>query len=162
VNARDFRLLGEPVRQVQRIGAMPFHPQRERLQATQREKAVERAEDSADGVLQISETVCQRTVTRLGADHDHAADNVGVAVQVLGCRVNDDIEAELQRPLNPWAGKGVVGDGDEITLAGDPGDRGKIDQLEQGNRAGSAMSTKLTLRLAERLRTFSNRRYVPP
>ena len=30
------------------------------------------------------------------------------------------------------------------------------------SRAGSAMSTKLTLKPAERLRTFSNSRYVPP
>ena len=28
--------------------------------------------------------------------------------------------------------------------------------------AGSAISTKLVLKFAERLRTFSNRRYVPP
>ena len=30
------------------------------------------------------------------------------------------------------------------------------------SRAGSPMSTKLTLKPAERLRTFSNSRYVPP
>ena len=33
------------------------------------------------------------------ADHDDAADHVGVAVQVLGRRVHDDVEAELERPL---------------------------------------------------------------
>jgi hypothetical protein len=41
------------------------------------------------------------------------------------------LDAELQRPLDPWTGKRVVGDRDEIALASDPGDRGKIDQLEQ-------------------------------
>ena len=34
------------------------------------------------------------------ADHQRAADHVGVAVQVLGRRVHHDVEAELQRALH--------------------------------------------------------------
>jgi hypothetical protein len=50
VYARDLRLLGEPVREVKGVGAMSFHAQRQCLQAAQCEKAVERADDAADGV----------------------------------------------------------------------------------------------------------------
>ena len=50
------------------------------------------------------------------ADDGDAADHVGVAVQVLGRRVHDDVEAELQRPLDVGAGEGVVGDRDQAAL----------------------------------------------
>ena len=50
--------------------------------------------------------------------------------------------------------RGLLGDSTQIILVSG--------RIAARNRAGSAMSTKLTLRLAERLRTFSNRRYVPP
>ena len=40
----------------------------------------------------------------------HAADHVGMAVEILGGRMHDDVEAELQRPLDAGAGEGVVGD----------------------------------------------------
>ena len=49
----------------------------------------------------------------LVADDRDAADHVGVAVEVLGRRVHDDVEAELERALHPGAREGVVGHGDE-------------------------------------------------
>ena len=111
---------------------MSFHAQRQRLEAAQREKAVERADDAADGVLQIGQAFRQRRMARLAADNHRPADHVRMSVQILGRRVHDDVEAELERSLDPRAGKRIVGDRDQIALAGDLRDRGQIDQLEQG------------------------------
>src|SRR5437763_7684579 len=48
IDLRHFGLRFEPLRELERIGAMLLHPERERLQATQREEAVERADDPSD------------------------------------------------------------------------------------------------------------------
>ena len=57
-------------------------------------------------------------VARLAADHRDAADHVGVAVEVLGGRVHDDVEAELQRALHIGAGEGVVGHAQDAARRG--------------------------------------------
>jgi hypothetical protein len=68
--------------------------------------------DRADCVLQEAEPLAQLVEAgvagRLG-DHRDAADDVGVAVQVLGHRVHDDVEAELERSLHVGARERVVG-----------------------------------------------------
>src|SRR4051812_16088003 len=51
VNLLDLRLLLEPARDLERVLAMPFHPQGQRLQSPQRQKTVERAGNRADRVL---------------------------------------------------------------------------------------------------------------
>ena len=71
------------------------HAHAERLQAAQHEVAVERARHAADRLLEEVELLGERVVAR----HDRAADDVGVAVQVLRRRVHDDRRAELERPL---------------------------------------------------------------
>ncbi len=53
------------------------------------------------------------------ADHRHAADHVGMAVEIFGGRMHHDVEAEFQRPLDIRAGEGVVGDGQHVALARD-------------------------------------------
>ena len=53
---------------------------------------------------------CSAQLAAFVADHGDAADHVGMAVEVLGRRVHDDVEAELERPLHVGAGEGVVGD----------------------------------------------------
>jgi hypothetical protein len=55
----------------------------------------------------------------LRAHHGDAADDVGVAVQVLGGRVHHDVEAVFQRALDQRAGEGVVGHGDDAAFAAD-------------------------------------------
>ena len=54
----------QPARDLQRVAAMPLHAQRERLQAAQREEAVERPGDGADGVLQEAQPLGQRSRCR--------------------------------------------------------------------------------------------------
>src|SRR6185295_13944119 len=94
--------------------------QREGLDAAQREEGVERARHAADGVLQERELVLQRVV----AQDRRAADHVGMAVQVLGGGVHHDVEAMLDRPLDPGRGEGVGAHRDDLVLARDFGDRG--------------------------------------
>ena len=45
--------------------------------------------------------------------------------------MDDDIEAELQRPLYPWTGKRIVRYRDEIVLARNLRNGRQIDELEQ-------------------------------
>ena len=59
---RDLRLLLEPARDLERVLAMPLHPQGERLQSAQREETVERPGDRADRVLQKRDLVAELLV----------------------------------------------------------------------------------------------------
>ena len=116
------------------------------------------------------------------ADHRDAADHVGVAVQVLGRRVHDDVEAQLERPLHPRARERVVGDRERcrargrsrrcaarsasfssglvgvsthtIFVSGRIAARNVV-EVRSGRRSVKSMP-------ALRLRTRSNRRNVPP
>ena len=75
--------------------AVALHPDRERLRAAQREEAVERRRDGADRVLQEARALAAARVAR---DRE-AADDVGVAADVLRRGVHDDVGAELERLL---------------------------------------------------------------
>ncbi len=108
---------------------MALHAQGQGLQAAHGQKAVEGTGDRADSVLQEPDAFAQ---IRVLAHHQHAADDVGMPVQIFGRRMHDDIEAMLQRPLHPGAGEGVVADGDDSALARDGRNGGQIDQLQQG------------------------------
>ena len=78
---------------------MPFHPQRQCFQSAQGEKTVERARNRADRVLQKRDLIAELLVF---TDDNDAADHVGVAVQIFGGGMNHHVEAEFDRPLNPW------------------------------------------------------------
>ena len=128
--------------------AVTLHAERQRLQAAQREEAVERTlrrrrPRSAGTRAARASSGCSPTIA-------NAADHVGVAVQILGRRMHDDVEAELERPLHVGAGEGVVGDRDDAAPAGDrrrsPRDRrgGAADwsasrPRSSGSRAGSRL-----------------------
>ena len=107
MHALDLRmLLAASAAMCMRVAAVALHAQRERLDAAQREEGVERARHAADGVLQEGELLAAaRAFLR---DDGRAADDVRMAVQVLGGRVHDDVEAVLERPLDPGRGEGVV------------------------------------------------------
>src|SRR3954470_17643634 len=51
INLFYLRFLLEPARDRQRVLAMPFHPQSQRLQPSEREKAIERPRDRAHRIL---------------------------------------------------------------------------------------------------------------
>ena len=64
---------------------------------------------AAHRVLQEGEALAQLGVARRST---RAADDVGVAVQVLGRRVHDQVGAQLERPLEVRRHEGVV-DGEQ-------------------------------------------------
>src|ERR1043165_3288558 len=72
VNLFDLRLLLEPACDLESVLAMPFHSQSERLQTTEREKAIKRSRNRADRVLQKRDLVAELLVF---PDHNHAADH---------------------------------------------------------------------------------------
>ncbi len=88
----------------------------ERLQAAQRQEAIERAGHGAHGVLQEAQPLGERRVSPRRRPR-HAADHVGMAVEILGRRVQHEVEAQLQRPLDARAGEGVVGGRDDAVRA---------------------------------------------
>ncbi len=107
---------------------MTFHPQGERLQAPQNEKTVEGSGDGADRILQKPHSIGKF----LGiSDHCDSTDQVRMAVQIFGRRMDDDIETEFDRPLDPRRGEGVVGDRNNFVLARDLRDRFEINDFEQ-------------------------------
>ena len=79
---------------------------RERLRAAQHQPRVERAQDRARGVLDEPQPLDVLVARR----DDDAADAVAVAVEVLRRAVDDQVRAELDRPLHARAGERVVDD----------------------------------------------------
>ena len=84
--------------------AVRAHAHRERLQPTQDEPGVERPGHRAQRVLEEAELLGQPVV---GCGRE-AADEVGMAAQILGRRVHDQVGAELKRPLQRRRREGVV------------------------------------------------------
>ena len=109
-----------------RILIVALHADVQGLQPAQHEEGIERARHRAHCVLQEGELLVQV----VAAQHERSGDHVAVAVQVLGHRVRDDVDAELQRPLEVRSREGVVADGDHVALAGDVSQRGKVADLQ--------------------------------
>ena len=88
------------------VVAVPLHPHRERLDAAQREPVVERPGHRADRVLGERQLLGELVV----AGDERAADDVGVAAEVLGGGVQHDVRAQRERLLQVGRGEGVVDD----------------------------------------------------
>ena len=100
------RMLLEPVGDAAAIRIVLPHPHRERLGAARGEPAVERARNSAGGILNESDALGDVVAAR----DQHAADHVRMSIQVLRGRMEHDVGAELQGLLKDRCGKGVVDD----------------------------------------------------
>ena len=101
------------------VVAVPFHAHGEGLHAAQGEPRVERAGHRAHGVLGEAELLGELVV---GGDQ-RAADDVGVAADVLGGGVQHDVGAERERRLQVRRGERVVDDEPGPGLVGDVGQR---------------------------------------
>ena len=108
--------------------AVPLHPQRQGLEAAQRQERIERPLDAAHGILQIGQPLAQLLVR---ADNRDTAHHVGMPVEILGGRVHHQVEAVFERVLHVGTGEGVVGRGQKPAPPRDHGDTFEIDQLEQ-------------------------------
>ena len=104
-----------------------LHAQAQGLQPPVGQEGVERPHDAADGVLQ--ELQLGRHLGVLG--HQNPADDVGVAVQILGRRVHDHVGAQGQRLLAPRRGEGVVDHQDQLVRLGDLRQGLDVGQLHQ-------------------------------
>src|SRR5215471_20639950 len=94
----DLWLFFEPARKLERIRAMPLHSERERFQTSQHEKTVEGALNCPNRILQEPHSVAELLVFTYNC---HAADHVGMAVQIFRRRMNHEIETKFDRPLYP-------------------------------------------------------------
>ena len=94
---------------------------------TQHQPRVPGAGDGAHGVLQEADA---RVEVVVGREQD-AADDVGVAVEVLGEAVDDDVSAELDGALKVRRREGVVDREQGADGLASGGDRGDVGDLEQ-------------------------------
>ena len=90
------------------------------------EERVERPGDRAHRVLVEGDPLGEVEV----AHDERAADDVGVAADVLGRRVDDDVGAERQRLLEVGRGEGVVDDEQRARVVGDGGERLDVGDVE--------------------------------
>ena len=81
----------------------------------------------AERLLQEAQPLGERRVVR----RDEAADHVRVAAEVLRRRVDDDVGAELERPLEVGRGEGVVDDDQRAGLVRRLGDGADVDDVQQ-------------------------------
>jgi hypothetical protein len=77
---------------------MFFHPDSQRADTAQNQKAIERRGACAHRVLQAADLLCQ---FRIACD-DRASDDIGVAVDVFRGGVDDQVNAQAQRTLKAW------------------------------------------------------------
>ena len=102
------------------------------LQTTVSQPAVEWRRDSANGILKERETLLQV----LGVESGDTHQDIGVAVDVLGDGVDDDISAVVKRVLDVGAHEGVIDNDVDAMAVGDLSDGLDIDQAEGGVGGG--------------------------
>src|SRR5690606_7836012 len=110
------------------VRAVRLHAQVQRLQAAQGEEGVEGTLHATGGVLKEGHLFGQ---LRVVADHGDSTDDVGVTVEVLGRRVQDDIGAKCQRTLDDGGAESVVDHHQQAAAAGDRGDLRDVHKLQE-------------------------------
>ena len=105
---------------------MALHAEGERLDAAQGQPAVERPGDGAGGILVEADRLQQ-----LARADDGAADDVGMAAEVLGRAVHDDVRAQAQRLLQVRRGERVVHGQQGAGFAAELRDGGDIQDLQE-------------------------------
>ncbi len=123
----DARLALEVRGDSDRVLAVLLHADGERLQPAQDEPAVERAGDGAERLLEEREALRDRVVVR----REEAADDVGVAAEVLRRRVQDDVGSERERLLEVRSREGVVDDDERADGVGSLGRRADVDEVQE-------------------------------
>lgn len=98
----------------------------ESFEAAVSEPAVKGARNGSDGVLEEFQTV----VERVGIVGCHAHEHVGVAVDVFGDGVHDNVGAVGEGVLDIGGHEGVVDDDEDAVLVGDVGDGADVDERE--------------------------------
>ena len=136
IDLLDFRMRLQEGGDGGRVLAMALHPHRQGFQGPQDQEAVERAGHRANRVLQIAKAFAQ-TVAAI-ADHRDPADHIGMAIEVFGRRMHDDVDAVVEGALHRRRTKSVVAHGDQAMGLGESGDGAEIDHFEE--RVGRAFN----------------------
>src|SRR5204863_8492494 len=109
------------------VGAMPGHAERKRFDPAKDQKAILRYRDGADGILEELHIVIEQNIVC----NSSTAQTVAVTVDVLGCRVHDNIGAERQRLLQNRSRERIVDDRADVAPASDGRARGDVGDLQQ-------------------------------
>ena len=89
-NLTDCGVTGEEVNNRSCVGAMPIHPNAERLDTAQHQPGIERPRNGAHGVLME----CQ-SLTEVGVSNDQrSTDDVAMPTEVLGGRVDHNVRTQ--------------------------------------------------------------------
>jgi hypothetical protein len=100
----DLRLGGEELSHRRCILCMAVHAHCQGLDASQHKEAIERARYCAHRVLKERQSLVQLSRSH----HNRAPNYVGVAAEILGRRMDDDICTQLERPLQIRRGECAV------------------------------------------------------
>src|SRR5882762_11504829 len=101
----DLALILEPARNLQRIRAMPLQAERQRFQAAQNKKTIERAGDGADRILQKRNLISEFLVF---PNNGNTAHQIGMSVQIFRRGMHNDIEPRFNRSLDPWSRERII------------------------------------------------------
>ena len=94
-HASNLRMIFEPASDGECVAIVLLHADRQSLDAAKDEKTILRAGAGSHGVLQMADAFGER-----GLLHDHpSADDIGMTIDVLRCRVQNDVDAQIQRAL---------------------------------------------------------------
>ena len=127
VHARHLWMLLEPARQLQRALRLREHPQFERLHAAVDDPGIEGRNGRPGGAQEADHAVHDWP---LGAA-DRAAQHPALAVEMLGCRMHDEIGAEFDRPLQRRRAQHVVHRKHGTRLFRQRGQRGDVGDLAE-------------------------------
>lgn len=136
VDRLDRRVLAEEGGHLQGVGAVLAHAELEGFEAAQGEPAAERVGGGPEALL----IQAQLGAEGLVVGHDGSGENVGVAANVLGDAVEDDVDSLGQRGLQGGGGEGVVDAGDQFVGFGELGEAGHVEYFE--TRVGDAFPIK--------------------
>ena len=124
----NLRMAFQETGDFQRVLAVAFHANPQRLHAAQRQPGVKGAHAAAGDILQPDKP---RLIDKLLLADDDPANNIPVSVDVFRDAVNHDIGSLEQGLLAVRRHKGVIHNQQHAPLMGDPGDRFDIDQGER-------------------------------
>ena len=125
VNLTDFGMRVEMARDGHAVGVVLEHADGKGFDATGSKEAVHRSEAGAGGSLN------EINLFRIfgAGENNGAASGVAVPIQIFGERVDDDVRAEFDRPLEIGSEEGVVDDEGCMAFVG---------QLSHGRDVGDA------------------------
>lgn len=110
-----------------RVALLTLHAQRQRLDATAHVVAFGRGEHAAEPVLREVDAIADLIVQH----HHKAGVHLGMACQVFGGRMDDDIRAQIERLLQVRRDERVVDDGQRAVSVRDGRDAVDVVDLQQ-------------------------------